>query len=96
MRILFKREEKEFLFRKYKNDGYNTWEASDKIKFIQDYLINYAKDLKNKLKRKLNKIERELNNKKSKSLNIIKVKSELELDMESKFSRKFEEMLQQV
>lgn len=94
MRVKFKPEEKDFLFRKYKNEGYNTWDASNKVNSIQKFLIDFANSLKNKYKRKLDKIQKELMDKKVKSFNIIKVKSDLELEMESKFSKKFEETLQ--
>ncbi len=96
MRIKFKREEKDFLFRKYKNEGMNSWDAGNRINQVQKFLVDFANNLKNKYNQKLEKMQRELMDKKVKSFNIIKVKSELELEMESKFSRKFEETLQQI
>jgi hypothetical protein len=96
MRVKFKPEEKDFLFRKYRNEGYNTWDASNKVNLVQNFLINFANDLKNKYNRKFEKMQKELMDKKVKSFDIIKVKSNLELEMESKFARKFEDMLQQV
>lgn len=96
VRAMFKGEEKEYLFRKYKNEGYSTWEASDKVKFVQDFLINFAKSLKEKYNKKLEKMKKDSEKKRIKSFDIIKVKSELDIEMENQFSRKFEEMLQQI
>jgi len=94
VRVIFKREEKDFLFRKYKEEGMNTWDASNKVNSVQKFLIDFASNLKNKYNKRIERLQKQLNNRKAKSFNIIKVKSQIELEMENQFTKKFEETLQ--
>lgn len=94
MRVFFKKEEKAYLFRKYRDDGLSSWDASEKVNSVQKFLIDFANKLKEKYKKKLKKIEKENMDKRKKSFDIIRLKNQTELDMENEFSQGFEDMLQ--